>query len=274
MVPRDIAVAMSLTDTIDWGLLKEDFEFMMKLEPAGCFVAMDDGKFVGLAITILFENLGWIGNVIVDSNYRTRGVGSLLVKEGIAYLKGRGASTVGLYSYMGTVSFYERLGFQKDRVFTYLLGSGAKCGSAEAIRRMKTKDLGEVLKFDKRCLSFSRDKLLRRLFDRFEDLCYVACDEDDLTGFVMARKSPGVVEIGPLVCALGAEGKAVELLCALLRRFIGLEVYMGVPESKREIFYKLKEVEFRELFKVVRMYYGDKPQDNDCVFGMESLERG
>ena len=212
MVPRDIAVAMSLTDTIDWGLLKEDFEFMMELEPAGCFVAMDDGKFVGLAITILFENFGWIGNVIVDADYRARGVGSLLVKEGLAYLKGRGASTVGLYSYVGAVPFYERLGFQKDRVFIYLLGSGVKCGSAETVRQMKTKDLDEVLEFDKRFVSFSRGKLLRGIFSKFEDLCYVAGNKDGLAGFVMARKSPWALEIGPLVCAPGAKDKAIESL--------------------------------------------------------------
>lgn len=274
MTLEDIASAISLTDTMKWGLLEDDFKFMMELEPEGCFVAVDDTKFIGLVITVFFESLGWIGNVIVDPDYRARGVGSLLAQEGISYLKSRGATTIGLYSYLGTIPFYERLGFKKDEVFTYLIGSGAKCNKTKAVKRMKNEDFNEVLEFDKRCLGFSREKLLRGIFGRFRDLCYVADGKDGLTGFVMARKSSEAAEIGPLVCASRAENKAIELLYALLRRFIGLEVYIGVPENKRETLYTLKGLEFRELFKVVRMYYGNKPQNKGCIFAIESLERG
>ena len=56
MVEGDIAPAVKLTDTMGWGFQDEDFKFMMKLEPQGCFIAEDDKRFVGLTTTISFES--------------------------------------------------------------------------------------------------------------------------------------------------------------------------------------------------------------------------
>ena len=81
----EIRPAIELTDTMKWSLGRDDFKFMMKLEPNGCFFATDDGKLIGLTTVIRFDSLGWIGNVIVDRTYRHRGVGSLLIDHGVRF---------------------------------------------------------------------------------------------------------------------------------------------------------------------------------------------
>ena len=119
---KDFPFAIRLTDTMDWGLAEEDFRFMMDLEPSGCFVAIEDGKAVGLATTINFGQVGWIGNVIIEKDRRNRGIGSLLVEHAMNYLKQRKTETIGLYAYLRAVPLYSRLGFRTDTNLVVLEG--------------------------------------------------------------------------------------------------------------------------------------------------------
>ncbi len=77
----DFPFAVQLANTMNWNMAEEDFEFMASLEPHGNFIALDDGKPIGIATCISFGTVGWFGNLIVKEQYRSKGVGSLLVKH-------------------------------------------------------------------------------------------------------------------------------------------------------------------------------------------------
>lgn len=85
MTTKDFDFAVRLTDTMNWQLTEEDFEFMLRLEPEGCSVLLHNSRRVGILTTISFDKTGWIGNVIVDEDCRKRGAGSLLVKHAMDY---------------------------------------------------------------------------------------------------------------------------------------------------------------------------------------------
>jgi ribosomal protein S18 acetylase RimI-like enzyme len=272
MSSSDIAPAISLTDTAEWGLTESDFRFMINLEPNGCFVVYDRRKLIGILTTIQFDHYGWIGNVIVDSSYRGRNIGSDLVLHAIQFLQKRGVRTIGLYSYLDVVPFYDQLGFERDERFIFLVGSGCQSDRSRNILPMRDLDFEKALALDSRCFGFSREKLLRPIFLGSKELCYTIYEEDELIGFIMGGKYSKTAEIGPLICR--SQQKAADLLSILLRHFINLDVYIGIPEKKSEILQLLNELGFRESFKVLRMYYGYKPQVNDCIVAVESLERG
>ena len=40
----DLKFAVNLTNTMKWDLVEEDFKYMMKLEPDGCFITFDNAK--------------------------------------------------------------------------------------------------------------------------------------------------------------------------------------------------------------------------------------
>ncbi|MGQ9538467.1 MAG: GNAT family N-acetyltransferase [Candidatus Bathycorpusculaceae bacterium] len=122
MREEDIEFAVQITETMNWNLTELDFEFMMNLEPEGCFILFYDSRKIGLATTISFGKVGWVGNVIVDENHRGKGAGTMLVKHATGYLKSRGVETIGLYSYKENVDFYMRLGFKRETKFTVLKG--------------------------------------------------------------------------------------------------------------------------------------------------------
>ena len=54
MSAEDFAFAINITDPVGWDLTEADFAFMLKLEPEGCFVLLDDSEKVGIATTVSF----------------------------------------------------------------------------------------------------------------------------------------------------------------------------------------------------------------------------
>lgn len=273
MTTADVAFAVKLTDTMNWDLTRRDFRFMRTLEPGGCLIAQQGATKVGIAITAQLGRVGWIGNVIVDSRYRSKGIGVELVKHAIDYLTKKSATIIGLYAYMNTVAFYEKLGFKASSGFVHLVGQGSRLDFDRRLaRRMTQKDLEDIISFDESCMCWNRDRLLRRIFKDSNDLCYVARDQERMLGFIMADWYRQ--EIGPCVCHPENSGMAVHLLKAVLSKLGKLEVRIGVSENKTEIIRALKGMNFKEEFRVVRMYRGEVLEDAGCLLAMESLERG
>lgn len=273
MRSSDFAFAIRLTDTMQWDLTEKDFRFMMTLEPEGSFVALDGPTRIGVITTVRFGEIGWIGNVMMKPSHRSKGVGAKLVKHAMRYLAEKGVAAIGLYSYENTVQFYEKLGFKPDLSFVRFVGHGSTAHfNARLVEKMTKGDLQAAIDFDNSCMGWNRERLLKRVFRASKDLCYVARESSALVGFVMADWYRQ--EIGPLVCQPNREEDALNLINAELSKLADTEVRIGVSESKRKIADALRNMDFREEFKVVRMYWGKKLKGLNCLLAMESLERG
>ena len=273
MSPSDFGFAIELTDTMNWDLTEKDFKFMTRLEPKGCFIALDGAKRVGIITTAHFGRIGWIGNVIVEKHYRSKGFGTLLVEHAIDYLRRKSVSTIGLYAYLDTVRFYEKFGFKADSNFTRLSRQSSIADwRVASVRRMTEGDLKDVIAFDEQCIGWNRGRLLKRIFADSKELCYVAFDDDELLGFIMADWYRQ--EIGPCMLHVGNVKSAMNLFKAALSRLSGVEVRTGVSESHQDVVKALIKIGFQEEFRVVQMYFGEVPDEAECLVAMESLERG
>lgn len=270
---EDLAFAVHLTDTMNWNLVEDDFRFMMVLEPDGSFVVLDDSERIGLATTISFGKVGWVGNVIVRRDHRGRGVGSLLVRHAIKGLIDRHVETIGLYAYDERVPFYRRLGFDYDSEFVVLRGRGTSLTTIANLREAQKEDLWEIADLDRLCFGSSRRKLLEPLLLNQDNLCYVSIEGGHVSGFVVAKVWEGIADVGPLVCGRGRSDIALDLLKATLNRLRGSVVSMCVPEKEAAMISMLMGLGFKEDFRVARMYRG-RPVVGDCIYVAESLERG
>jgi ribosomal protein S18 acetylase RimI-like enzyme len=272
MRPSDFSFAIRLTDTMNWDLAEKDFTFMMELEPEGCFVALADAKRVGITTTAHFGKIGCIGNVIVDAQYRSKGIGVKLVKEATRYLSDKYASTIALYAYQNTVEFYEKMGFKADYHLIRFTGEGRKDQETyEKARAMTQRDLEEAIRMDKACMNWNRERLLRRKFAESGNLCYAARQNGKLVGFVMADQYRQ--EIGPLICRPNCDGEAISLLKTVLGKLVNVEIGIGVSEKKPRIVDALVQMSFREEFRVTLMHLGEELPKTSCMVAMESLER-
>jgi GNAT superfamily N-acetyltransferase len=269
----DFEFAVRLTDRMGWGLAEQDFEFMIELEPEGCFVLLEDSSRVGIATTVSFGKIGWFGNLIVSESKRNMGAGSLLVMHALKYLTEKKVETVGLYAYTERIPFYRRLCFECESEFIVLKGKGFSSPALASVRKVEEQEIGEIIAFDQSCFGASRRKMLKPILMDRDNLCFMSIQDEHVAGYAVAKVYRGVAELGPLVCKKRQAKMAIELLRATLSRLDGLEVSVLVPKKEAAIVSVLMESGFGESFRVKRMFHGPSVAKY-CIYMAESLERG
>jgi GNAT superfamily N-acetyltransferase len=270
---EDFEFAVRITDTMSWNLAEEDFEFMTKLEPEGCFVLLYNSERVGIVTTVSFGRVGWIGNLIVDESHRKKGAGSLLVKHAVKYLTDKNVETVGLYAYNDKVPFYRTLGFEYDSEFVVLKGKGFSSPAVGNLREARTEDIQKIINYDHSCFGVSRTKSLEPILLDQDNLCYMSIENARISGYAVAKAYGKTAELGPLVCRQGQNDIAINLLKATINRLKGSEVSMCLPKKESLILDMLMQSGFSENFRVARMFFGHPVVEN-CIYVAESLERG
>jgi GNAT superfamily N-acetyltransferase len=273
MSAEDFDFAVHITDQMGWGLAKSDFEFMMELEPRGCYVLREDSERIGIATTVSFGRIAWFGNLIVDESRRGRSAGSLLVNHALRYLKSKKVETVGLYAYMERIPFYKRIGFKSDSAFIAMKGKAFSSTVSSSVRQAAKRDIKKIIDFDRSCFGESRKKMLEPMLSDLDNLCYLFVEDEKIVGYSVAKVFRGMAELGPVVCEKRRSKTAISLLSATFNSLKGLEVSLCVPEKEDEVLSMLTENGFSQTFKVERMFHGP-PVVTDCVYMAESLERG
>jgi predicted N-acetyltransferase YhbS len=273
MEADDFAFAVQLANTMNWNMTVKDFEFMVKLEPQGCFVELDGKERVGIATSVGFGKVGWFGNFIVKEDVRREGAGSFLIKTAIDYLKNKGVETIGLYAYPHLVKFYRCFGFEADIDFLVLKGKAAFPATQEMLKAAKRQDLHELIDLDCKCFGANREKLLESILVNKGNLCYISTENSEITGYVAAKVYDKMAEVGPLICHANRVEEAQLLLKTILSRLNGLDVFTYIPKQETELINMLYKAGFKEDFRVVRMFLGPAITKN-CIYAAESLERG
>jgi GNAT superfamily N-acetyltransferase len=271
----DFPFAVQLANTMDWNMALEDFEFMAKLEPKGCFVLFQGSERVGIATSVSFGKVGWFGNLIVKEDHRKKGAGAFLVKHAVDYLKGTGVETIGLYAYLHLIGFYENFGFKPDVDFLVLRGkavSSATEGKLQ-LREAKKQYILALMDFDCRCFGARRKKMLEPILLNTGNLCYVSVDNHEIIGYGAAKVYDEMAEVGPLICRQNRVDIAVALLKTILGKLRNLDVFTCVPTEETALLETLFKAGFRESFRVTRMFLGPAVAKN-CTYIAESLERG
>jgi GNAT superfamily N-acetyltransferase len=273
MRASDFQFATKLANTMDWNMAVEDFQFMINLEPEGCFVALYGRERVGIATSISFGKVGWFGNLIIKEKYRNKGVGSLLVKHAVGYLQNRGAQTIGLYAYPDLARFYSNLGFKIETEFTVLQAESLGSFHPQALPTVGKQQIKAIEKFDNECLGGNRRKLLESIILEEGNLSYFESEGDRIVGYVAATVYEKMAWIGPLICREGKVGVAATLLKAVLPNLAGKSVYTVLPKRQTVLADMLFNAGFKEDFCVSRMFLGQAVAKN-CIYMAESLERG
>jgi ribosomal protein S18 acetylase RimI-like enzyme len=271
----DFLFAVQLANTMDWNMAVEDFEFMAKLEPKGCFVLFHGSERVGIATSVSFGKVGWFGNLIVKEGYRKKGAGAFLVKHAVDYLKSTGVETTGLYAYPQLIEFYKNFGFKPDVDFLVFQGKAVSSVTEGTLqlREAKKQDIPALIDFDCQCFGAHRKKLLEPILLNAGNLCYVSVDNHEIIGYCAAKVYDEMAELGPLLCRQNRVDIAVTLLKTILGKLRNLDVFTCVPTEETTLLETLFKAGFRENFRVTRMFLGPAVAKN-CTYIAESLERG
>ena len=112
MTEGDVPAADELRRLAGWNQTLEDWRRMLRLEPRGCFVAVQNGEVVGTVTTTTHgQALAWIGMMLVHPEHQRRSIGTRLMRLALEYLQGRGVKCVKLDATPAGRPLYEKLGF-------------------------------------------------------------------------------------------------------------------------------------------------------------------
>ena len=114
MLESDIEFAKSLTDSENWGNSIEDWRRLLGISIP--LIAYEGESSLGVTTAFDYGNLGMIGNVVVSSQSRGKGVGKILLKEAMKRLES--CKSVRVQSRMEVTSFYKELGFLPEGMST------------------------------------------------------------------------------------------------------------------------------------------------------------
>src|SRR5437868_1321191 len=90
----DIGAGMRLKELAGWNQTESDWRRLLKLDRQGCFAACIDHRVVGTATSTAYgPDLAWIGMVLVDPDYRRRGIATQLMQATLDSLRSRGVKT-------------------------------------------------------------------------------------------------------------------------------------------------------------------------------------
>ena len=113
---EDIPNGTALCREAGWNQLDADWMRLIDLEPDGVFVAENDGTVCGSASALRYgTHLGWIGMILVKSEFRRQGIGNRLMKHCISYLEQEQVESIKLDATSQGRPVYMKLGFQDEQ---------------------------------------------------------------------------------------------------------------------------------------------------------------
>jgi len=215
MSRTDIPAGMRLKDIAGWNQTPADWERFLRASPAGCFVAEAEGKVVGTATTIVYEGrFAWIGMVLVDPDYRGRGIGTRLLEKTIAHLDACRVPTMKLDATPQGKPIYEKLGFVTEYEIERWTLKRAP-GAATVTGESPAPDLERILSADREVFGADRGDLLRSLDGDAPEFTLTAHFLGHLTGYTLGRRGSRADHLGPWMAR--DEASARDLLDRFLR---------------------------------------------------------
>ncbi|MBF0547221.1 MAG: GNAT family N-acetyltransferase [Candidatus Riflebacteria bacterium] len=188
-------------------------EWVVKISPNSCFLALLEGMPVGMVAAICFQRMAWVGLMAVDPKWQSRGFGKAIMTHVLAHLEGQGTNSILLDASAAGRPLYKSMGFveaDESRMFERNLEqnpftveeknsvTGGSILSPEeiSIRIIAENDLQKLSGFDAFAYGTNREGLLKLLYNEFSSRCLLAKDVNgEIIGYVCAQKN----RIGPWI---------------------------------------------------------------------------
>ena len=210
----DIAAGMRLKDLAGWNQTPADWRCFLESSPQGCFAAEVDGQVVGTAATIIYEErFAWIGMVLVDPEFRGRGIGTRLLQRTIEHLDAIDIGTMKLDATPAGRPIYQKLGFVDEYEIERWLLKRSVPDAASSADLHPVSD--RVLQLDCEIFGADRSPLLRSLAAENPDFALAAERDGEIAGYTFGRRGTLADHLGPWMA------RDEETAAALLDEFLG-----------------------------------------------------
>jgi ribosomal protein S18 acetylase RimI-like enzyme len=223
----DIGAAMRLKGLAGWNQTESDWRRLLQHDSQGCFAACIDSRVVGTATSTVYgPDLAWIGMVLVDPDYRRRGIATRLLRATQRGLTSRGVKTIKLDATPAGQPVYKALGFTEEALIERWSGMAEPAAGNECqVWQEQVKP--EMLALDRRAFGAERARLLDSLLaDSLVKQHTIRTPDGELGGYALARQGAIACYVGPLVAT--DQNAAAALLDAVLGQLAGRPVFIDI----------------------------------------------
>jgi ribosomal protein S18 acetylase RimI-like enzyme len=263
MTLEDTSAGMRLKELAGWNQTEEDWHRFLEASPDGCFVAEWSGRLAGTVATIIYGNVvAWIGMVLVDPQFRGKGIGTALLTKALDDLSVKRIPCVKLDATPEGRPIYERQGFRVEyAIERQALKRPAKLNNAvvtsakmEAANSSGMTAIESILAMDRESFGSDRGALLRSLGNAAPDFVIAAQRSSGLDGYALGRKGSRADHLGPWVAYNASAAR--DLLEAFLDRSRRDLVFVDVVKENPWAPGLLAEHGFQKSRSLTRMYRG------------------
>jgi GNAT superfamily N-acetyltransferase len=271
----DISCAMRLKTAAGWNQTEQDWERFLDINPGGCFAALLNGTVVGTVTAINYENrISWIGMMLVDPEYRRKGIATCLMKHALEHLKGCG--TIKLDATPEGKKVYDRLGFKVEYVLFRMTACIPNYHEilSKDITPVTVDDFPALTHMDRAVFGAGRIEILKSLVRNNPEIAFRCLRDGSLSGYCMGRPGTGFYQIGPIIAQKAED--AIALTQAAMMKLDGCAVLIDVPAHHHEFVDWLVSAGFTIERQFIRMFYGGNefPGQPEYVFGISGPEQG
>jgi ribosomal protein S18 acetylase RimI-like enzyme len=214
MTADDIPAGVRLKGIAGWNQTEADWKRLLNAGPKGCFVAEVNERVCGTATTIVFENrFAWVGMVLVDPEFRSKGIGTALLERAVQYLDDLKIATIKLDATPQGKPLYEKLGFVSEyeiERWTLQRASSEHVRKPDSGGSPSTELLPEILEIDREVFGADRSALLKSLHNEAPEFTSSVSAGGIVQGYALGRRGAFADHLGPWISR--SSGAAPQLL--------------------------------------------------------------
>ncbi len=258
---RDVGSAMKLSTAEGWNQTERDWRLFIENPGNVCLLAESDNKVIGTTTAINYSNkVAWIAMVLVDKDYRGRGVSKSLLQRVIEKLEC--CQSVKLDATPAGQQVYKKLGFSDEysiaRMTNVAMKGLAPKDHYDTIPEpIELKNIPEVVAFDEMVFGANRASLIESLIKEYPGKAWMLKRNNGIAGIVLGRSGNKYHHVGPVLASNALDAKI--LIAKILEGLPHQSVVVDVLCDKLELLEWLKTIGFIKQREFIRMYKNNNP---------------
>ena len=261
MQTGDIGSAMNLSNAAGWNQTEKDWKLFIENSDNVCLLAECDNKVIGTTTAINYSNkVAWIAMVLVDKEYRGRGVSKSLLKNILQKLQS--CTSMKLDATPEGQQVYKKFDFSDEYLIARMTNVVVRDlpsdhHAVELPKPILLADIPEVVAFDEIVFGANRGQLIEYLVKEYPGKAWLLKRDSRITGVVLGREGNKYHHIGPVLASNTVDAEI--LITKALKDLTHQLVVVDVLYDKEELFEWLQSIGFIKQRHFIRMYKNENP---------------
>jgi GNAT superfamily N-acetyltransferase len=271
MSREEAEFAIDMAAAEGWNPGIHDGELFYEADPEGFFIAEIEGKPVGCASAVAYDNdFGFLGLYVVKQEFRRKDIGMKLTEKCLKHL---GDRNLGLDGVVENEKKYQKVMKFKSS-YSNLRFEGKGGGEIpDGLVKISEVPFEKLLEYDRRMFPAPRPGFLKKWVNQPDSSSFAALEGEDLKGYGVIRKCRTGYKIGPLFA--NDQDTAEKIFRALGASVPEETIYFDVPEPNQKAVEIARKYKMNVMFRTIRMYSRKEPDiELDKVYGVTSFELG